>query len=107
MARFLGVATELTTHVDGATITTPWGPLPAPEGCHGAVVIGLRPADLVVDPDGPLAGTVRATWFRRDHFLVELTTPYGPMTATASTPLAVGTAVTTQARLKAAVVLAP
>jgi thiamine transport system ATP-binding protein len=107
VARFLGVTTEVPARVDGVTIATPWGPVPAPAGACGPVVVGLRPTDLVVDADGPVSGTVLATWFRRDHFLVELITPHGPMTATASTPVPVGATVMTRARLDAAVVLAP
>ncbi len=105
VARFLGVTTELAAHADHGTITTPWGPMaPAPVP-DGAVTVGLRPADVVVDPAGTLAGTVRGSWFRRDHFLVELDTAYGPMTAIATASLPPGTAVRTQARLESAVVL--
>jgi thiamine transport system ATP-binding protein len=106
VARFLGVTTELAAHVEHGTITTPWGPFPA--AAHtpdGPVTVGLRPTDVVVDPAGTLAGTVRSSWFRRDHFLVELDTAYGPMTAVAATSLPPGTAVGTRARLEAAVVL--
>lgn len=106
VARFLGVTTELVTHVERGTIATPWGPLAAPPGvASGPVVVGLRPTDLVVDPAGTLAGTVRATWFRRDHFLAELDTAYGPMTAVAASSLPPGTAVATRARLESAVIL--
>jgi thiamine transport system ATP-binding protein len=108
VARFLGVTTELDARAARGTITTPWGPLTAADTpADGPVVVGLRPTDLVVDPAGALAGTVRATWFRRDHFLVELDTACGPMTATASAPLAPGTPVATRADLGAAVVLTP
>ena len=55
----------------------------------------------------PTPGTVRATWFRRDHFLVELDTAYGPMTAIATTHLAPGTEVGIRADLRAAVLLHP
>ena len=108
VARFLGVTTELAGRVEHGAIATPWGPLAVPDGtASGPVVVGLRPSDLVVDPDGALAGTVRETWFRRDHFLVEIDTAYGSMTATASAPWPPGSAVATRARLDAAVVLAP
>jgi thiamine transport system ATP-binding protein len=107
VARFLGVTTELDARSDGGSIATPWGVMPAPASAPaGTVVVGLRPTDLVVDPSGPLAGTVRSAWFRRDHFLVELDTAYGPMTAVASTPLPPGAAVHTRARLESAVILA-
>jgi thiamine transport system ATP-binding protein len=108
VARFLGVATEIVTQVDGGAIPTPWGLVAAgPRATNGAVVVGWRPTDLVVDPDGPVTGTVRATWFRRDHFLVDLDTAHGPMTATASTPLPRGASARVSARLDAAVVLEP
>jgi thiamine transport system ATP-binding protein len=108
VARFLGVTTELTARVEQGRIGTPWGTFDAPTATpDGPVVVGLRPADLVVDAAGPLAGTVLATWFRRDHFLLELDTAYGAMTATASSPSAPGASVTTRADLDAAVVLAP
>jgi len=108
VARFLGVATELTARVEHGRIGTPWGAIDAPAGAaEGPVVVGLRPADLVVDASGPLTGTVRATWFRRDHFLLELDTAYGPMTAIASSPSPPGASVGTRADLDAAVVLAP
>jgi thiamine transport system ATP-binding protein len=108
VARFLGVTTELAARVEHGRIGTPWGTIDAPTGAaDGPVVVGLRPADLVVDASGPLPGTVRATWFRRDHFLLELDTAYGPMTAIASSPSPPGAAVGTRADLDAAVVLAP
>lgn len=108
VARFLGVTTELTARAEHGAIATPWGVLRAPDALPpGPVLIGLRPIDIVVDPDGPLAGTVRSAWFRRDHFVVELDTAYGPITATAPVQLPPGTAVHTRARLDAAVVLTP
>jgi thiamine transport system ATP-binding protein len=106
VARFLGVTTELATHVEHGHVATPWGALDPPEDLvPGPVVVGLRPTDLVVDPDGALRGTVRSSWFRRDHFLVELDTAYGPMTAIATAHLSPGTEVGTRADLRAAVVL--
>jgi len=108
VARFLGVTTELAAHVESGAVATPWGSVPAPtDARHGPVVVGLRPADLVVDPEGALRGTVRTTWFRRDHFLVELDTAYGPMTAIATAHLAPGTEVGIRADLRAAVLLDP
>ena len=100
VARFLGVTTELAAHVEHGSVATPWGAIDAPDGTRpGPVVVGLRPTDLVVDPDGGLRGTVRASWFRRDHFLVELDTAYGPMTATATAHLPPGTDVGIRANL--------
>jgi thiamine transport system ATP-binding protein len=108
VARFLGVTTELSADAERGAITTPFGRVRAADATRsGPVVVGLRPADVVVDPDGPVAGTVRATWFRRDHFLVELDTVYGPITATAPAPLPPATAARIRAHLDAAVVLAP
>lgn len=107
VARFLGVTTELAGRVEQGAIATPWGPVDAAGASDRPVVLGLRPADLVVDPHGALSGTVRAAWFRRDHFLVELDTPYGPMTAIATSSLPPGSAVALRADLHAAVVLDP
>jgi thiamine transport system ATP-binding protein len=108
VARFLGVTTELAGRIEHGVIATPWGPVDAPAGAaNGPVVLGLRPTDLVVDPDGALSGTVLASWFRRDHFLVELDTPYGPMTAIATASLPPGSAVALRADLRAALVLDP
>jgi thiamine transport system ATP-binding protein len=111
IARFLGVTTEIAVRVEHGTIVTPWGTTPGPVGAAtGPGVLGLRPADLVVEPaagDGTLPATVRATWFRRDHFLVELDTAFGPMTAIASAPLGAGEAVGIRAELGAAVLLRP
>jgi thiamine transport system ATP-binding protein len=105
VARFLGVTTELASCVEDGRIGTPWGAIAADARPAGPVRIGLRAGDLVVDPAGSVTGTVRATWFRRDHFLVELDTEFGPMTASATAPLAVGSDVTTHADLDAAVIL--
>jgi thiamine transport system ATP-binding protein len=107
VARFLGVTTEIAAHVEHGTVATPWGPLTAPGAASGPVVVGLRPTDLVVDPDGVLRGTVRTCWFRRDHFLVELDTAYGPMSAIATAHLAPGSEVGTRADLRAALLLHP
>jgi len=105
VARFLGVSTDLGAHVEHGRIATPWGYVDAGGRAAGPVRIGLRPADLTVDPSGALRGTVRAIWFRRDHFLVELDTAYGPMTASATAPLVVGSEVRTRAALDGAVIL--
>jgi thiamine transport system ATP-binding protein len=108
VARFLGVTTELAGRVERGAIATPWGPVAAPAGtANGHVVLGFRPTALVVDPQGALSGTVRTAWFRRDHFLVELDTPYGPMTAIATSSLPPGSAVALRADLRAAVVMDP
>jgi thiamine transport system ATP-binding protein len=50
-------ATEFVAHFLGWNVTDALG-------AHGAV----RPDALRIDPDGPLAGTVAARTFRRDHF---------------------------------------
>lgn len=105
VARFLGVTTELRLPVVAGLATTPWGPLSAPPGAT-AVWVGFRAADLRVDRDGPVGGTVRAAWFRRDHYLLELDTIDGPMTVTSSRSVAVGDCVQVRADLEAAVLLA-
>ena len=104
VARFLGVTTELRLPVVAGSTATPWGPVAAPPGA-AAVWVGFRAADLRVDPDGPVSGIVRAVWFRRDHYLLELDTAGGPMTATSSRPVAVGDSVQVRADLEAAVIL--
>ena len=105
VARFLGVATELRVPVVGATAVTPWGEIAAPADANTAWV-GFRPANLRVDPDGPVGGIVRCLWFRRDHYLLEIDTADGPMTVTSSPPVDVGQPVQVRADLEAAVILA-
>ena len=104
IARFLGVTTELRFPVVAGLATTPWGPVNAPAAT--SVWVGFRAADLRVDPGGPVGGTVRTVWFRREHYLLELDTVAGPMTVTSSRPVAVGDSVQVRADLEAAVVLA-
>ncbi len=103
VARFLEVTAELRLQVVDGFATTPWGPVSAPGAT--TVWIGFRAADLRIDPDGPVRGTVRAAWFRRDHYLLELDTADGPMTVTSSRPVAVGACVQVRADLDAAVIL--
>lgn len=103
-ARFLGVATERTVPVHDGRATTPWGPVPAPAGATRAWT-GWRPSDLTVTADGAVAGTVRATWFRGDHFLVEVVTADGPLTARAADAVAVDAPVRVAAALDTTVVL--
>ena len=104
VARFLGVTTKLRLPVVAGSAATPWGMVTAPPNATTAWV-GFRAADLRVDPDGPVGGTVRTVWFRRDHYLVELDTADGPMTVTSSRPPAVGDRVQVRADLEAAVIL--
>jgi thiamine transport system ATP-binding protein len=103
-ARFLGVATELTLPVTDGRVVTPWGPLAAPDAGAGAW-IGWRPSDLFLAPDGAVTGSVVATWFRRDHFLVEVATAIGTVTARSGEAPPVGSTVAVGATLAAAVVL--
>ncbi len=104
VARFLGVTTELRVPVLGAAAVTPWGEVGAPAEANTAWV-GFRPADLRVDPAGPVEAIVRAVWFRRDHYLLEIDTVHGTMTVTSSQPVAVGQPVRVHADLEAAVIL--
>lgn len=103
-ARFLGVATERTVPVVAGTAPTPWGPVPAPPGTT-RVWTGWRPSDLTVGPDGAVAGTVAAAWLRGDHFIVDVATADGPVTARSAEALAVGTTVRVRATLEATVTL--
>ena len=105
VARFLGVTTELRVPVVGAAAVTPWGEVAAATESNTAWV-GFRPADLRVDPDGPVGGIVRAVWFRRDHYLLEIGTAHGTMTVTSSQAVAIGQPVHVRADLEAAVILA-
>ena len=103
IARFLGVTTVLECPSEAGFVTTPWGPLAT--DLAGTVVVGFRPTDLRVDPDGPVTGVVRTTWFRRDHFVVEADTSVGPITARSALPEPVGASVTIAADLDAAVLV--
>ena len=104
VARFLGVATEFTLPVEHGTVATPWGPVAARTPSAHAWV-GFRPAALRVRSDGPVAGTVRAVWFRRDHFLFDVDTVHGPITAVSSQSEPIGTVVRIAADLEATVIL--
>ena len=104
VARFLGVTTELRFPVVAGCAASPWGPVTAPPDATTAWV-GFRAADLRTDPDGPVGGTVRTVWFRRDHYLLELDTADGPMTVTSSRPVDIGERVQVRADLEAAVIL--
>ncbi len=104
VARFLGVATELILPVADRTVRTPWGPLPAPAAADRAWV-GFRPGDLRVDRRGAVTATVREVWFRRDHFLLNVDTEFGPMTATGPRSFDPGATVGIHADVEAAVVL--
>lgn len=111
VARFLGVITELECRRTADRVATPWGPLVTDRLTDGSatdrVVIGFRATDLRIDPRGDVEGTVRATWFRRDHFVVELDTAIGAVTARSADPEPLGTSVRVSADLDAAVVVDP
>lgn len=104
-ARFLGIATELDLPTRERQVDTPWGKLAPPAGAAARVWVGFRPADLRVTTHGQLSGTVRASWFRRDHFLLEIDTALGRITAVSPQPSGIGDTVTIAADLDAAVVL--
>ncbi len=108
-ARFLGVASEwtFTIHgsIEGSTVITPWGPIPAPDATQRQAWVGFRPVDLRIDRAGPVDGTVRATWFRGDHFVSEIDTAFGPLTAVSRTSPDLHSKVSIAADLDAAVVL--
>lgn len=104
-ARFLGVATELNLPTHDGQVDTPWGKLATPTGTDTRAWVGFRAANLRVATHGELSGTVRASWFRRDHFLLEIDTALGPITAVSPQPIGIGGTVTIAAELDAAVVL--
>lgn len=121
VARFLGVITELNCRRTADRVATPWGTLITDRPRHHTpidgtaperepsdeVIVGFRATDLRVHPRGEVEGTVRATWFRRDHFLVELDTAVGAITARSADPEPIGTSVRVTADLDAAVVIDP
>ncbi len=112
-ARFLGVATELTLPIAAGVITTPWGPLPAPDDIGSTAWIGFRPADLRYRAEADAAGaatdevtgTVRATWFRGDHSVSHIDTAVGALVAVGRDQPPIGTSVAVRADLEAAVIL--
>ncbi len=108
-ARFLGVASEWTFTVDGTVaarhVVTPWGPIPVPVEIAQQAWVGFRPVDLRIDPAGPVAGMVRVTWFRGDHFVSEIDTAFGRLTAVSRASPDLHSEVSIAADLDAAVVL--
>lgn len=104
VARFLGVATELPGNVDSGRIDTPWGRVRT-RTADGPAVVGFRASALRIDPTGAVAGRVCATWFRGDHFLVEVETANGRVTAISPTRPPTDTEVAVAADLGAAVVV--
>lgn len=104
-ARFLGVASEWTLTIEGRSVITPWGPIPVPDEIGPQAWVGFRPVDLRIEPGGPVAGMVRVTWFRGDHFVSEIDTAFGPLTAVSRASPTLHTEVSIAADLDAAVVL--
>jgi thiamine transport system ATP-binding protein len=70
VARFLGFANVVPVSVDGGSVETPWGPVPA-QGPDGPAVIVLRPDATSLAAEGA-AGTAGAAAFRGDHFSVRV-----------------------------------
>lgn len=111
VARFLGIATEFDLPIEADTVRTPWGLVAAPtpsETTSAAPVrawVGFRPSDLRAGPSGPVEGTVEAVWFRRDHFLLDVATDHGVLTAVSPHSEPIGTLVHIAADLEAAVIL--
>ncbi len=103
VARFLGVATEFDLPIEDGAVHTPWGSVAASTSPRAWV--GFRPADLDVRSNGPVEGTVRAVWFRRDHFLLEVDTAHGSLTAVNSQSEPIGAVVHIAADLEAAVIV--
>jgi len=103
VARFLGVATEFDLPIEGGEVHTPWGSVTAPSSPRAWV--GFRPSDLHVRSNGPVDGTVEAVWFRRDHFLLDVDTTHGSLTAVNSQFEPIGSVVRIAADLEAAVIV--
>ena len=88
-ARFLGFRNITPGLLDQHVLHTPWGDLPAEvvdraqhataaSGTGEEVLVVLRPAGLVADPAGPIAGHVSARRFRGDHVLLVVDVPDAP-----------------------------
>lgn len=105
-ARFLGFATIVDATRRDGRVESAWGTHPVPPGSTGdRVRVAFRPDSLRFDAGGPVAGVVRGSTFRRDHFLVRVDTALGPVTVAAAEPPASGATVRLSADLDAAVVL--
>jgi thiamine transport system ATP-binding protein len=88
VARFLGFANGFDATVDAAGIHSSWGLLPrslAPDRA-GPVRLAARPDGLRLVDDGPVTGRVIGAIFRRDHFLVQVTTDLGTLEVAVDSP---------------------
>ncbi|HEY3831038.1 MAG TPA: ABC transporter ATP-binding protein [Acidimicrobiia bacterium] len=75
VASLIGLGSAVDATVQGATLVTPWGALPAPAVCAsrtGGVRLLLRPDGLVVDGDGSLDAVVRRVAPHGGRTMVEL-----------------------------------
>lgn len=107
IARFLGVSSDIACPRASGLVTTPWGSVTTDAPGTGTTIVGFRPTDLRVNAGGAVTGRVVATWFRRDHFVVDVETAVGRLTAHSSNPEPVGSAVALAADLEAAVLVEP
>jgi len=73
VARFLGLRNIVEARVEGGLGHTPAGPVPVPPGISdGPARLVIRPGAFRLDPNGTVAGIVRARSFRGDGYLVEV-----------------------------------
>ncbi|MSO36640.1 MAG: ABC transporter ATP-binding protein [Acidimicrobiia bacterium] len=105
-AHFLGFSTFVDATVDNDVIKFPWGsqPFSGPRPTH-PIRVAWRPDGLHFNPEGLIIGVVSASTFRRDHFLVSVTTIHGTMSIRSGEPLAAGTAVQITPDMGAALIL--
>jgi thiamine transport system ATP-binding protein len=77
VARFLGFTNLVPVTVAAGRAGTPWGPIEVDGAGDGAGLLVIRPDALKLGP-GPVRGTVTASAFQGDHFLVTVATGAGP-----------------------------
>ncbi|MCX5194074.1 ABC transporter ATP-binding protein [Streptomyces sp. NBC_00249] len=80
VARFLGFENVVPATVSGGAADTPWGKVPVPDGTpDGERRLLIRPAGVVLGPDGGLTCEVVSRTFRGTHVALLLRPPAGPV----------------------------
>ncbi|GIX10206.1 ABC transporter ATP-binding protein [Elioraea sp.] len=67
VAEFVGTLNVLAGRIEGGMLRLPGGTLAAPELPEGEALVGIRPEQFVLDPDGGLAGRVAGAFFLGDR----------------------------------------
>ena len=102
VARFLGFENLAEVVVAGGVASTPWGDLPVAAG-DGPACILVRPAGVVLDPEGDLEVSVASVTFRGSTAVVRLVPPGAPaLVAEVPTALAPGIGAGTRVRIRPA-----